>query len=80
MARVTHYVTTKELDVIVVKGGHKTTKTLPANSFVVPISMEYLPKHILDDVKLYYYVEQIDIWVYCHYGIVVVAKNAVREV
>lgn len=72
--RAPHYGITEEYPISV---NAQTRKVLPAGSFVRPINIEYVPKHILK--------ENPDlnqkIWVFCytHYGIVPIPREIVEE-
>lgn len=53
---------------------------LTAGSFVKPIDPIYLPTHIKESVDFKWFQPDQEAFVYCHYGIVLVPKNLIREV
>lgn len=52
-------------------------KMLPANSFVRPIDIKYVPQHCLD--RFPGFDSKYQVFVYCRYGIVPIPKNQIRE-
>lgn len=54
--------------------------TLPAGTFVRPLSLEYVPKHILEDKANKYFNPDMEVFCYTRYGIISIFKNAVLEV
>lgn len=75
--KVTEYITTAD---------YKFSKdifderTLPQGSFVKPIHPNHLPVHIKDSEMYKWMNIETEIIVYTHFGIMVIAKDIVREV
>lgn len=59
------------------------SKTLPAGSFVRPIDIYYVPKHIIEQDEEQPYVFRFradsDLWCFTHYGILKIPKKLVRK-
>lgn len=61
-----------------VNTGRYGTKVLPSGSFVRPVEVKYVPKHVLekyDNFNASYYV-----FIYTSYGFIVTEKSNIREV
>lgn len=56
--------------------GAWSDKILKAGSFVRPIDVRYVPKHVLE--QHVYYNPNFEIFCYTRYGIVPIAKNLMR--
>lgn len=54
------------------------TKVLRAGSFVQPIDIYYIPKHIKDNYK--FFDTEKETFCYTHYGIIVIPRNLIRMV
>lgn len=54
------------------------TKEIPEGTFVRPIKLEYVPKHVTEKYK--YFDKTHEIYVYSRYGIFPVPKALIREV
>ncbi len=50
--------------------------TLPAGSFVKPIELRWVPKHVLEN-RDFWYSPQNDIYVYCRFGIIPIPRRIV---
>lgn len=76
MKKVKEYQTTEE---------HKFSKNvfdqkiLPAGTFVKPISLRWLPSHIVDSSDYRWFREGTDQFVYCNLGIIVIPKKIIKE-
>jgi len=53
-------------------------KTVPKGSFVKPLSLNWVPKHVLE--KHPFFDPNNEIFVYCKFGIVSVYKNKIEEI
>lgn len=53
--------------------------TLPAGSFVIPLELCYVPKHVRDDRSRPYHDKEKNVYVYCRYGIVSIPKALIRR-
>ncbi len=52
---------------------------LPAGSFVRPLELCYVPKHVLEDPQWRYFDKEIEVFVFTKFGIVAVPKRLVKE-
>lgn len=55
-------------------------KVLPAGSFVRPIEVQYVPKHVLDKTQYRSFNKDVQVFCYCKYGIIPIDKSKFREV
>ncbi len=55
------------------------SKVLPQGSWVKPISLCYVPKEVKESKRWVDFNKETEIFVYCHYGIIAIPKNIVRE-
>lgn len=54
-------------------------KTLPEGSYVRPIELAYVPKHVLEDKRWQHFNKDKEIFVYTKIGIVPVPKRILRD-
>lgn len=59
--------------------GPTDTITLPEGSFVRPIELHYVPKHVIEDPQNRYFNKTTEIFCYCHYGILPIPRRIIRE-
>lgn len=60
-------------------GSFGDSKMLPEGSYVRPIELSYVPKHVLEDKRWALFNKDKDMFVYCKLGIVCVPKRIVRD-
>ena len=78
MSRTPDYVTTEQFSII--KNDFWDKLIIPVNTFVRPIELCYLPKHILDS-SLHKWVDlNKEVYAYSHYGIIPIPKDKMRKV
>lgn len=70
------YITTAEHQV---RSGTSDTRTLPAGSFVRPVSYQYVPKHVQEDPQWRYCDKDTYVFVYCRWGFIMIPKTGIRE-
>lgn len=54
-------------------------RDLPAGSWVRPIQIQYVPKHVTEDKRWSNFDPKSEIFVYCRFGIIAVPLNIVKE-
>lgn len=54
-------------------------RTLEAGTFVRPIELHYVPKHITEDRSHREFNKETQIYCYCRYGIVAIPRKIIRE-
>lgn len=59
--------------------GPMDTRTLPAGTFVRPIELTYVPKHVTEDPQNRWFDKEKDVYCYCHYGILAIPRKIIRE-
>ncbi len=79
MVRTPNYRLTEELSIQSRKGGYSDPVTLPAGTFVRPIHIDYVPKHVINDKRWEYFNPNTDVFAYTSIGIVMIPKNIMRE-
>lgn len=52
--------------------------TLPAGSYVKPVSPQYVPKHITENSQWAFFNSTLETFVYCRFGFVVIYKSQLR--
>lgn len=62
---------------IYLNGSHKV---LPANSHVKPIEPNWLPAHLKNTSDYKFFRPEKEVFVYCHFGIVVIPLSNMRRV
>lgn len=72
-----NYMTTESIVVGDNKFGSVIT-LLPANSFVRPIELRWVPKHILEDHKWRFFNKELEVFCYTYYGIIALPKKIIR--
>lgn len=55
-------------------------KELPIGSFVRPVSLEYVPKHIINHKDNQYFNKEKHTFFYCSFGFSYALKNSIIEV
>lgn len=55
-------------------------KTLAKESFVRPIELTYVPKHVLEQATHKWFDKETHIYVYCRYGILYIPKKIIRTI
>jgi hypothetical protein len=55
-------------------------KTVPKGSFVTPVSFEYVPKHVKDDIYWKPFRKETEVFCYTRYGFIKIEKSKLREV
>lgn len=55
-------------------------KIIPAGTFVKPIELRYLPKHVVDDPRWNEYDVEISVFCYTSYGIIPLPRSLLRTV
>ena len=65
-------------EAVSIRGGPNGSYTLPARSFVRPIDPRWVPQHVIE--KYPYFNKELECFVYCKYGIIVVRTNQLRGV
>lgn len=53
---------------------------IPAGTFVNPIDMRWVPKHVIDDTRWRWFNKDKHVYVYCYLGIVPVDKDKIRTI
>lgn len=66
-------------DVSYTKGVY-SSGMLPKGTFVRPVELGYMPKHVVDDERWRWFNKEKDVFVYCSIGFIVVPKSSLREV
>lgn len=59
--------------------GPMDTRTLAAGTFVRPIELPYVPKHVTEDSQNRWFDKETQIYCYCRYGILAIPKKLIRE-
>lgn len=59
-------------------GSHEKI-TMAAGSFVRPIHLGYVPKHVIDDPRWKDFDPRFEVFCFCRYGIIPFTKSAVRN-
>lgn len=77
MLKTPDYVLTEQL---VYHMGAHDTRVLEPGTFMRPIEIQYVPKHVIGDERWRFYDKDRDIFCYCRYGIVMVKRSALRQV
>jgi hypothetical protein len=54
-------------------------KVLESGTFVRPIELAYVPKHIRDNPMNRWFDAEKEVYVYCSFGIIAIPKNIVRK-
>lgn len=62
------------------KYGPYDTKTLPAGTFVRPITTRYVPQHIIDKTEWRSFNEEKEVFCYTRFGMFAIPKAIIREV
>ncbi len=78
MSRTPTYILTDSV-VVAAPGNARDAKTLPQGSFVSPIGLAYVPKHVLDDETNRWFNQDTHVFCFTRLGIVSIAKCYVRE-
>lgn len=78
MSRTPNYRLTEEW-LIQVNKGYMDPLKLPTGTFVRPIHIDYVPKHVLEDPRWKYFDSKNEVFVYTYYGIVPIPKHIMRE-
>lgn len=63
-----------------VEPGTWDTNIIPRGTFVKPLSIYYVPKHIKDLPLNRFFDATNEVYVYCSYGIISVPKKFIREI
>lgn len=77
MSRTPDYVLTED---VYYKANTYDEKQIPAGSFVRPIELSYVPKHIIEDTRWRWFNKDLEVFCYTHYGILPIAKDKMRQV
>ncbi len=59
--------------------GSTDTRTLEAGTFVRPIELPYVPKHVTENPQNRCFNKETDIYCYCRFGIIPIPRKIVRE-
>lgn len=54
-------------------------KTLKAGTFVRPIEVQYVPKHVLENPRYAFVDQEKEVFCYTRYGIVPIPRKYIRE-
>ncbi len=54
-------------------------RILSAGTFVRPLELNYVPKHVIDDERWKAFDKTKEVFCYCRYGIVPIPRNLIRE-
>lgn len=54
-------------------------RTLPAGTFVRPLELHYVPKHIIEDKAHLDFNKVTQIYCYCRFGIVAIPRKIIKE-
>lgn len=71
-----NFVTTEAYK-ISLRGGRD--KELPVGSFVRPLDIAYVPKHVTEDNSSRWFMEERDVYCYTHFGIAILPKRILRK-
>jgi hypothetical protein len=63
-----------------VEPGTWDTNVIPQGTFVKPLNIYYVPKHIKDDPIHLFFDPTNEVFVYCSYGIIPIPKKYIREI
>lgn len=55
------------------------SKTIKAGTFLKPIDIRWVPKHIKEAKENRYFNDKKQIFCYCHYGIIAIDRDNIRE-
>lgn len=77
--KVQEYVTTEDFNYSSVDDASRRF-LIPAGTFVKPIYHYNLPAHIRGSKMYFWWNPTKDTFVYCHYGILIIPKDIIREV
>lgn len=81
MSRVPNYILVESMQIIPSNGGsHHDARTLPKGSFVRPIDLSYVPKHVLEQNEHRVFDPNSHAYCYTRFGIVIIPKAYYREV
>lgn len=75
--RVADYVLMEEFKIY---GGPMDDKVLPAGSFVKPIVLYYVPKHVTEAYHNRWFNQDREQYCYTHFGIVAIPKDKIRKI
>lgn len=75
--RIPDYVTTEDYSF---NYDRYDSKVLPAGSFVKPIHLAYVPKHVLEREMWKAFDKKTEVFCYTKLGIMCIPKNLIREV
>ncbi len=53
--------------------------TLPAGTFVRPIELTYVPKHVLEDPRKVGFNKEAEVYCYCRHGIIAIPRKIIKE-
>lgn len=66
----------EEITVYTDKAG--SNKVLPAGSYVCPININYVPRHIKNDDKYRFYKDDKEVFCYTKLGFVLISRDKLR--
>lgn len=64
---------------VTVRNGIADAKTLPAGSFVRPLQLCYVPKHITENPNHAYFNTEKQVFCYTSIGIIPIDRDCIRE-
>ncbi len=66
------------LEAHTVSNGPHDQRLLPAGSYVRPIELRYVPKHVIDDSRWTWFDGDIEVFCYCSLGIIPIPKKILK--
>lgn len=54
--------------------------TIPEMTFVKPIEIRWVPKHVVENPRWQSFNPDKDVFCYCHYGIIPIPRSKVRKI
>jgi hypothetical protein len=73
--RTPDYRTTEDFNL----GTGMDPKILPAGSFVRPVDLKWVPKHLVESPDHRFFNEEREVFAYCRFGFIVIPKRLLRK-
>ncbi len=67
-------------DAVTLPGEKYGEKSLVMGDFVTPLTYEYVPRHVLDDIRWKWFNPDREVFCYTRKGVVPIPKDRIREV
>lgn len=77
--RTPNYVLSEPFIYSVYGHGPMDSRTLEAGTFVRPIELYYVPKHVTEDPQNRGFDKAKEVYCYCHFGIIPIPRKIIRE-